>query len=405
MVQLLLDYKPGCRTLSNVIKLCQTLGLESFVDQVDSTKSRLSIASKIVVIDIDYEKEMETILDVKLVLASNFDRFNYFNENGDNILLKSLSDSRDLKAFHHNLNFLVFLDSYSNIDIESGHTSLDLFKYYSDLPKMLQDFLDDQQLPFSIKVNENDTFGINIYDTNGIVMSVAMQKTNAHDKPFYEYIYYPKLKEWINESSDASTLGIALGLRFKNYIAFPESWIVPELIADADYKKFELPNQSQVIKSIKLQNEFTSDLLLLKRFFISNDDISLLPDFLKWYQWHEMVLQQTLRLISNENVSVSNSNENKQRRRSSVISNRRPSLTDSMMLRDSGIPQFTLKEILDQPVFSDLEENAMEIDNTQQMTLVINEEYVYFGKLQKCTYHDDDISKWQLFTDFVKTKI
>lgn len=221
MIERLLNYKPGSRTLPNVIKLCQTLGLESFVDQVDSTKSRLSIASNIVVIDIDYENEMETILDVKLVLASNFDKFNYFNEKGENILLTSLSDVQDLKAFHHNLNFLVFLDSFSNIDIESGHTSLDLFKYYTDLPKMLQDYISDQHLPFTVKMNENSTFGVSIYDAQGQtkIMTVDLEKAPNSDRSFYEYVYDSKLKDWLNESSDASTQGINLVFKFEELVA------------------------------------------------------------------------------------------------------------------------------------------------------------------------------------------
>ncbi|CDO92462.1 unnamed protein product [Kluyveromyces dobzhanskii CBS 2104] len=411
MIQKLLNYKPGSRTLSNVIKLCQTLGLESFVDQIDSTKSRLSIASNIVVIDIDYENEMETILDVKLVLASNFDKFNYFNEKGENILLTSLSDVQDLKAFHHNLKFLVFLDSFSNIDIESGHTSLDLFKYYSDLPKMLQEFLVDQKLPFKVRTNENSTFGISIYDSDGVnrIMSVGLEVTPNLDRPFYEYVYDSKLKDWLNESSDASTQGISLVLKFAEPVVFPETWLSPEILIDEKPKLFELPHQSQLKHTIKLQNELTSEMLLLDSFRISNEDISLLPDFLKWYNWHKIVLEELFKLIMQENFNnISNSSsgttQSKPRRRSSVLSNRRPSMTDSMMLRDSGILQYTLKEILDQPVISDGEDEDMDIDKEKQLHIVLNEEFVYLGKQQSCSYHDNDEEAWKTFVDCLKSK-
>ncbi|QEU61842.1 Med1 [Kluyveromyces lactis] len=414
MIERLLNYKPGSRTLPNVIKLCQTLGLESFVDQVDSTKSRLSIASNIVVIDIDYENEMKTILDVKLVLASNFDKFNYFNEKGENILLTSLSDLQDLKAFHHNLNFLVFLDSFSNIDIESGHTSLDLFKYYTDLPKMLQDYISDQHLPFTVKMNENSTFGISIYDAQGQtkIMTVDLEKAPNSDRSFYEYVYDSKLKDWLNESSDASTQGINLVFKFEELVAFPETWLTPEIQMNETPKKFELPQQSHLKHTVKLQNELTSDMLLMDSFRISNEDIALLPDFLKWYNWHKIVLQEVFKLIIHDNVTsnISTSNSGsvqpKPRRKSSVLSNRRPSMTDSMMLRDSGIPEFTLKEILDQPVISDTEDDdQMDVDKEKQVPIVLNEEYIYIGKAQTCSYNDNDEQAWKAFIDYLKSKL
>lgn len=421
MIQMLLNYKPGNRTLSNVIKLCQTLGLESFVDQVDTNKSRLSIASNIVVIDIDYENEMETILDVKLVLASNFDKFNYFNEQGENILLTSLSNVQDLKAFHHNLNFLVFLDSFSNIDIESGHTSLDLFKYYSDLPKMLQDYLQDQHLPFQVKVNENSTFGIVIYDANGenAIGTVCLERAPNSDSPFYEYIYDPKLKEWVNESSDASTQGINLVLKFADVIGFPETWITQELRVDnsTPLKTFAIPQQPQLKNSVKLQNELTSELLLMDTFRISNEDISLLPDFLKWYLWHKLVLEEMLKAITLDpsssgnalNAGNSGTMQAKPRRRSSIMGNRKPSMSESMMLRDSGISQFTLKEIMDQPAVSDTEgDDMMDIDNDDNNKLVcitLNEEYICVGKTQKCSYQDDSQETWVSVIEFLKSKL
>ena len=45
MVQLLRDYKPGSVTLENLTKLCQTLGLESFVDDINNDLARLSTDS------------------------------------------------------------------------------------------------------------------------------------------------------------------------------------------------------------------------------------------------------------------------------------------------------------------------------------------------------------------------
>lgn len=127
MVQLLREYKPGTVTLENITKLCQTLGLESFVDDINNKLARLSTASKIIVIDIDFDKIQNRVKDVKLVLASNFDYFNYFIDDFDsskgetnNILLNSLTLYDDLKKFHSNLQFLYLLDTYSQVDIDNA---------------------------------------------------------------------------------------------------------------------------------------------------------------------------------------------------------------------------------------------------------------------------------------------
>ena len=134
MITLFKNYKPGIVTLDNITKLCQTLGLESFIDDVDNEVARLSTASKIIVIDIDFIKSEGKVKDVKLVLASNFDNFNYFEnknplESGlqsqdkeSNILLKSLIEYPNLNEFHENLEFLYLLDSYSLLDVDSNNS-------------------------------------------------------------------------------------------------------------------------------------------------------------------------------------------------------------------------------------------------------------------------------------------
>lgn len=409
MIQLLLDYKPGSRTLYNVIKLCQTLGLESFVDQVDNTKSRLSIASKIVVIDIDYEKEMEHILDVKLVLASNFDKFNYFNEKGENILLRSLSDSNNLNAFHHNLNFLVFLDSYSSVDLESGNTRLDLFKYYTDFPRQLKQFLEDQSMPYEVKANENDTFQITISDSTARIATILMQHSKNADKPVYEYVYKDKLKEWVNESSESATQGVCILAEFEDPIPFPECWLTADQVLDPDSKKFDIPHHSQFIDSVRVHTVFSSDLIYLKKFSISNDSITLLPDFLKWYSWYNIVIKPIFSLITKESCLKTNQQQQQQqpkmRRRSSVLSTRRPSLSDSTILRDSGVPQLTLKEIMDREVVDD-STDAMDIDVPKDavLNLVVNEEFIYLNDTEKSSFNEDK-GKWHEFINSLESKL
>ncbi|CCE65735.1 hypothetical protein TPHA_0M01600 [Tetrapisispora phaffii CBS 4417] len=140
IIELFQNYKPGRINLDNITKLCQTLGLESFIDDIDTNISRLSTASKIIVVDIDFDKSLGKVKDVKLVLASNFDNFNYFTDkslllnsvNGtnntnlkeeqteNNILLNSLTNYADLNEFYQNLKYIYLLDTYSCIDLDSN---------------------------------------------------------------------------------------------------------------------------------------------------------------------------------------------------------------------------------------------------------------------------------------------
>ncbi|CCH62440.1 hypothetical protein TBLA_0H01530 [Henningerozyma blattae CBS 6284] len=145
MIEKFQEYKPGSVTLDNITKLCQTLGLESFIDDIGNGVSRLSTASKIIVIDIDFDKIEGKVKDVKLVLASNFDNFNYYNTNiehkamdsttnnnsandndddkSKNILFNSLSEYSTLHEFHHNLQYLYLLDSFSQIEVDPLNSS------------------------------------------------------------------------------------------------------------------------------------------------------------------------------------------------------------------------------------------------------------------------------------------
>ncbi|KAL6942111.1 hypothetical protein ACO0QE_003277 [Hanseniaspora vineae] len=123
MIDLLQVYCPGKISKENVECLCQILGLETFIDNLSANAgTRLSIASKIIVIDIDFDNSSEHLVkDAKLVLASNFDNFNYYNaENKTNILFNSLKSSNysDLSIFTKNLKFLRLLDAYSNTSLD-----------------------------------------------------------------------------------------------------------------------------------------------------------------------------------------------------------------------------------------------------------------------------------------------
>ncbi|CCD22666.1 Med1p NDAI_0A05110 [Naumovozyma dairenensis CBS 421] len=278
MIELFKEYKPGVITIDNITKLCHTLGLESFIDDVDATTLRLSTASKIIVIDIDFNKSDGKVKDVKLVLASNFDNFNYFNDDKDrsststtkNILLNSLTLYQDLQVFHHNLQYLYLLDTFSQIDVDTGASAsndvgtgysetslsnnngsinaaittgkLDLFKYFTELSHYLKQYFNDNSIDSEIKTNLNDKFGIYIISKDDAEVPIAklyFEKSNDPQHRLYEYIYSTETKSWINESSESFTCGINLIMElitknptdeYNSNIWFPQDFISTELI-------------------------------------------------------------------------------------------------------------------------------------------------------------------------------
>ncbi|EJS41349.1 med1p [Saccharomyces arboricola H-6] len=455
MIELFKDYKPGSITLENITRLCQTLGLESFTEELSDELSRLSTASKIIVIDVDYNKKQDRIQDVKLVLASNFDNFDYFNQQDgkqekSNILLNSLTKYPDLKAFHNNLKFLYLLDAYSHIESDSGshnNTSsdksldssnaslnnqgkLDLFKYFTELSHYIRQYFQDNSLDFKVRTNLNDKFGIYILtqDANGQEIPLAKVYLDENKKDsqcrLYEYIYSQETKSWINESAENFSNGISLVMEITpnteiddstGLIWFPEDFILPELIIEKASNLSDSPSSPPIIdlfsnsnynSKIHLMNDFTTKLINIKKFDISNDNLDLLSEILKWIQWSKIVLQKVFNLVSTPNSNpnsnssgfesdqtASSSNltrdknsltgnsepiprtnrhgsvvEASRRRRSSANKGKRPSITEAMMLREEGLQQFNLHEILSEPAIE--EEN--DGDGTKEQPLAKN---------------------------------
>ncbi|CAI4054934.1 hypothetical protein SUVZ_16G3470 [Saccharomyces uvarum] len=452
MIELFKDYKPGSITLENITRLCQTLGLESFTEELSNELSRLSTASKIIVIDVDYNKKQDRIQDVKLVLASNFDNFDYFNlkdgeQERSNILLNSLTKYPDLKAFHNNLKFLYLLDAYSHIEsessshnntssdknLDSSNTSLnnqgklDLFKYFTELSHYIRQYFQDNSLNFKVRTNLNDKFGIYISTQDENNQEVPLVKIyldeNKSDSQyrFYEYIYSQETKSWINESAENFSNGISLVMEitantnkddFTEFIWFPEDFIPSELIID---KLSNLPNlpsspstppiidlfsNNNYNSKIHLMNDFTTKLINITKFDISNDNLDLISEILKWIQWSRIVLQKVFKLVSTPNsnsnsprfepdqtapfpkptkdINTLTSNadpvprnnrhgsvvEASRRRRSSANKGKRPSITEAMMLKEEGLQQFNLHEILSEPA---IEEEKDEEDTKEQL--------------------------------------
>ncbi|EHM99747.1 Med1p [Saccharomyces cerevisiae x Saccharomyces kudriavzevii VIN7] len=473
MIELFKDYKPGSITLENITRLCQTLGLESFTEELSSELSRLSTASKIIVIDVDYNKKQDRIQDVKLVLASNFDNFDYFNQQEgeqekSNILLNSLTKYPDLKSFHNNLKVLYLLDAYSHIEsdssshnntsdksLDSSNTSLnnqgklDLFKYFTELSHYIRQSFHDNSLDFKVKTNLNNQFGIYILtqEENGQEISLAKiyldeNKTDSQNR-FYEYIYSQETKSWINESAENFSNGISLVMEITanakendctELIWFPEDFISPELIIDTTTSASDLPASPPIIdllsnnnynSKIQLMNDFTTKLININKFDISNDNLDLISEILKWIEWSRIVLQKVFKLVSTPNSNTNspgfesdhtapfcNSMNDKnfltsitepilranrhgsvveasRRRRSSANKSKRPSVTESMMLKEEGLQQFNLHEILSEPAIE--EENDEDNTKEQPVTMDCTNDLRFPGSVSNQHSEETDI--------------
>ncbi|SCW01280.1 LAFE_0D09098g1_1 [Lachancea fermentati] len=408
MIDLFQNYKPGLITLDNVTRLCQTLGLESFIDILDNDISRLSTASKIIVIDIDYQKSKRKVKDVKLVLASNFDNFNYYND-GDksNILFNSLDVFPDLHAFYHNLKFLTLLDNYSQIEADSDGSNkngkFDLFKYFTELFSFLSTYLQDRPLKFNVKANVDNQFGIFIYHEQVCVAKVVLEQSTDPEHRLYEYAF--QNDEWINENLQNFTSGVALTLEIVPEVYFPQELVASELLIELDADRpFAIQNHHQ---RIQLFNDFTSELIPARKFNISNDNLDLLYEILKWVNWWHQVFfpvlstlkcPQTHPSVESKRRSSSTSTSNSTlrrasfaRRRRSSAKGRRPSINESKILKDEGMQQFTLNEIMNQPVLDENDEDLQKVYD-----LVINEDYLYLQEVGSCGFHGDP-AQWGVF--------
>lgn len=515
MISLFKNYKPGKVTLDNITKLCQTLGLESFIDDVDNETGRLSTASKIIVIDIDFMKNDGTVKDVKLVLASNFDNFNYFenkdihdiNANGNkenNILLKSLIDCSNLNKFHENLKFLYLLDTYSQLDADSGNSThgstglhanrsdsnamnissgnmgsnnspmnsgtgvtntngtsttdnqmeknkLDLFKYFTELSQYIQDYLNDIAVEWTIATNLDNKFGIYIVTNSGsekpeVIAKIIFQRSKDPQYRLYEYIYAKDTKEWINESAESYTTGVTLVMEIMSGSTwFPKIFISNDVIFDnssqlanfvpkssRNMENNDVQTPSELLKlltnvddsnhktnsnglyyhdKIQFINDFTSPLIKLPYFDISNDNVDVIHEILTWTIWSKNVLESTVELMIQEesstnvadnkiegakdtntnntmvgfnsinqyrtnSIAVSKNimpNSTAARRRRSSNKGKRPSITESTIFKDEGLQQFNLNEVMsEQPIITeDDEESTDNHDHGETQPMII----------------------------------
>ncbi|AAS51578.1 ADL341Cp [Eremothecium gossypii ATCC 10895] len=411
MIAILVNYKPGSITLENITRLCQTMGLESFVDQVSANISRLSIASKIIVIDIDYEVTDGKVIDVKLVLASNFDKFDYFNGEA-NILHRSLTTYSDLHEFHHNLKFLTLLDACSSIDIESNVSQFDLFEYYSMLPQYMQSYLDDNGAQLTVQTNLNDRFGIYLLDhSEKKVAKLTFAATQDPNQRYYEYKYSSETKEWINQSAESYTTGITLVFELlgdpPTYL--PKDSLPPEhpdegftsASASELQRRFAFKCQNP---RVTLVNDFTVDVYPASTFQLLNDNICLCFDILRRQKWWHTVLYPISQLLLHQgqdsavgDAPAPAAQPPLHRRRSSNKGCRRASAAESATLGDENMHQLTLTEIMNKSVIP--EDDAMMDDRIE---LYVNENYVYLGTQEGCSFYNDPIERWEAFVESLR---
>lgn len=507
MIQLFQGYKSGSVTLDNITKLCQTLGLESFIDDIDLETSRLSTASKIIVIDIDFAKKLGMVTDVKLVLASNFDNFNYFidqpstSTSSNNVLLNSLTQYPDLHEFHHNLKFLYLLDNYSNIDVDASNTvnnsnaggnssagtitndtnnsnnngvypgKLDLFKYYTELTKFIRQYFTDTSAQFKVETNLNNRLGIYITtaDSETPIAKIYLEKSNDRQHRLYEYIYTEGNKDWINESPENYTCGVSLVMEIQGdgfSTWFPQDFIPQDLILEEssgpdsdsfsskssyDLNDLIISSKSSSNGKFQVMNDFTSKLVGIKKFEISNDNLDLILEILNWVQWSEIILQQVYTLLTAPDGNQANHDRSGEednnsssllsgrrpsismgyRRRRHSNKNRRPSLTEAAMLKDEGFQQFNLHEIMTDPVVDGetsakqelkdagagiLNDDKMDVDqaidddddddddDTDILELIISEDHLSLDNIAHCNLYDEPKS-WYSFIDVFKKHI
>ncbi|SCU97124.1 LAFA_0G09890g1_1 [Lachancea sp. 'fantastica'] len=407
MVSILQEYKPGLVTMDNVTRLCKTLRLESFTDNIDSNTVRLSAASNIIVIDMDFLKNEKQVKDVKLVLASNFDNFNYFND-GDNgnILFNALKYFPDLQTFCYNLKFLSVLDAHSSVETEASGSSkggkLDLFKYFTELPEQLRSYFEYTSINAEIRTNVDNRFGIYILMEGRQIAKITIEEnTVSTTSQLYDYHFADG--KWSCKNLDSVASGVSLTLQMcDSDLYFPQELISGDLVLDAEYQNsFCVVNHQ---KTIQLHNETTTSLIPVSKFNIGNENIELLAELLRWVCWWQNVLSKVLqnlkcpqpsfepkrRSSSNSTLMASRRRASTTRRRRSSQKGHRPSLNESSMMKDGGLQQFTLNEVMNQAVIED-EEPAEKID------LILDEDSVTFGS-DRCD-STMGLPEWKAFMD------
>ncbi|XBW38195.1 hypothetical protein QEN19_003787 [Hanseniaspora menglaensis] len=292
-IAVLLEHKPDyVQPISNITNLCKLLGLDFFQDSIQeeddnvtsensaSIQQRLSIAGKILVLDIDYTLNSDTgvsnISNVMLVLASNFDQFNYKNENGENIFLNNFTKETKLAKFNHNLKILKAMDDFSDVELIDSD---DCFQYYQKTINSIQNFCTEKlNIPKeSIFVNKDDEFNLTLCISGKNVLQLIPSASEPGAAGSKKLFFDDVEMKWAESEVPANVGCIQFEIRLIADIAFNE-------------------RMSSMFGSEKFQNNKSLTFFELKKsegpFYLSADFLNIKFKFLwKWIFWYTNILE------------------------------------------------------------------------------------------------------------------
>lgn len=278
----LLKSSPGSVTVQNIQRLSNIYKFETFIETIDENVKRLSIAGKILVIDIDFtelpgkskDQTKFDLKDVRLILANNNNSFKYVNtETGENILRNCLIKYPNLTKFDQNLETLSIFDQFS-------HKDFDLFDYYM---KIYEAF--EKNGEFQVKMNLNDKFSIIVQDMFQISL-VNDERLNLSRLEFND--------EWVNKNQRINDVGIRVEVINNKAISITKNILSQNDIIFDDSKKTKLLDSNEVYKSKKQSNltfqgfQFLESEVLLISELYNNDLQSLVKVLVELEKFHKL---------------------------------------------------------------------------------------------------------------------
>lgn len=278
----ILKSSPGSVTVQNIQRLSNIYKFETFIETINDKVKRLSIAGKILVMDIDFielpsknkDQTRFELNDVRLILANNNNSFKYVNtENGENILKNCLLNYPDLSKFDETLETLSIFDQVS-------HDDFDLFDYYM---KIYDAF---HQIPeFDVKMNTNDKFTIIVQD----MFEVSLVNDERLNLSRIEYN-----GEWNDKKQKINDVGLQVKFIGDVSIAITKNILLQNDLIFDDSKKKKLFDSNEVFKSKKNSNltfqgfQFLeSEVLLISEVF-SNDLPSLMKVLVELHKFSKL---------------------------------------------------------------------------------------------------------------------
>lgn len=266
----ILKSSPGSVTVQNIQRLSNIYKFETFIEDINDKVKRLSIAGKILVIDIDFvelpgknkDQTKFELKDVRLILANNNNSFKYVNtENGENILKNSLENYPNLGKFDKNLETLSIFDQFS-------HNDFDLFDYYMRIYETFQN------LPnFQVKMNLNDEFSIIVQNK----YEISLLNDDRLNLNLSEYTN----DNWVNKNQSINDIGIQVKVLNNESISITKNILLQNDVIFDDLKKKPLFDSNEVFKSKKQSSLtfqgfqfFESEVIIISE-FLSNDLIKV----------------------------------------------------------------------------------------------------------------------------------